>query len=231
MRQEAIRFSCTGCPATLKVKSSSAGKRLKCPKCKTNVLVPYPGQECLRKKCGECGTEHDFEHDDVCETCHAPASEQLTWCTVHRNLISSGVCADCLEQYHAVAFPAPKKKTEPPTVDRDRTAPPPITPPLPPIITTTTEPPAMSVNPGVDSRWPLWCGIGAVGSLFCCPCMAFLMGLLAIGMAADAQRKIEKSDQVGMVQFKIVTGYACGCGVVLLDGLRILFFVIPYLFS
>lgn len=241
MREDSISFVCTGCSATLKVKSSSAGRQLKCPKCKAKVQVPVPGQEWLRKKCCECGTEHDLKHADICETCHAPESEQSKWCTVHRNLISSGVCADCLIQYHELTFPPNKKSPDPsktsafpPTMHRDRTTPPPVTPPtttLPPIITTTTETAPKPVNPIEDSRWPLRCGIVALGFLFCCPCVASILGLIAIGMAADSQSKIAKADQVGMVQFKIIAGYVCGGGVVLLDGLRILIFAVQYLVS
>jgi phage FluMu protein Com len=40
-----IRYTCTECESVLKIKDEKAGTKGKCPKCRTEFLVPYPEEE------------------------------------------------------------------------------------------------------------------------------------------------------------------------------------------
>lgn len=40
-----IRYTCTGCESVLKIKDEKAGTKGKCPKCKTEFLVPQPSSD------------------------------------------------------------------------------------------------------------------------------------------------------------------------------------------
>ena len=181
MRPDSISFVCRSCSATLNVKSSSAGRLLKCLRCKGEVNVPFPGKKWLRTKCCECGTEHDLEHNDVCETCRAPASEQSTWCTVHRNLLSSKVCADCLIQYHEVTFGQRNTSADqssssfPPSINQNRPTPPPVKPisASPPVAAAITESASTASSPVQKSQWTLWCGFVAAHFCFLLPLHCF----------------------------------------------------------
>src|SRR5262249_35984458 len=42
-----ISLRCTGCRSTLKVRDELAGKKVKCPRCQTVLLVPQPEEDAL----------------------------------------------------------------------------------------------------------------------------------------------------------------------------------------
>lgn len=99
MTEKLIAVTCSRCSKRLGIKPRLAGKTLKCTGCDSQIKTPYPGKDWLRKKCGDCGTEHDLNHEDVCETCHAAASEQLVICRKHLKTVSDHVCPSCLQEF------------------------------------------------------------------------------------------------------------------------------------
>ena len=114
-----IRFSCPKCEAMHKVKCASAGKQVSCLKCSSAISVPRPGQNWLRKRCSECGTEHESSHNGICQACRASATELAKWCTLHRCLLEDEACENCCIGFHGIAalvLPQPMKAPSTPNL-------------------------------------------------------------------------------------------------------------------